>query len=65
VGQLFGPRDAWSSNGIWTLSKAEVAELLAGWDIHQLTEIEEERRTSAGHTKWSHIYDIIAQRPTT
>jgi tellurite methyltransferase len=64
VGQLFGPRDAWASDSIWTVSKAELDEFLSGWHIHHLTEIEEERRTAAGQMKWSHIYDIIAQRPT-
>ena len=64
VGQLFGPRDAWASDGIWTVSKPELEELLSGWHIHHLKEIEEDRRTSAGHMKWSHFYDIIGQRPT-
>jgi tellurite methyltransferase len=63
VGQLFGPRDAWAGDGVWTVSKPELAEFLSGWHIHHLTEIEEDRRTSEGSTKWSHIYDIIGQLP--
>jgi tellurite methyltransferase len=64
VGQLFGPRDAWASEDIWTVSREEVDAMLSGWEVNRLTEIEEERRTAAGEMKWTHVYDVIVGRPT-
>ena len=63
VGQFFGPQDAWAGTGLWTVSKEEVAEMLSGWHVESLSEFEGMRRTFTGAEKWSHIFDVIAQRP--
>ena len=61
VGQFFGPGDEWASSGLWTVSRAELERMLSGWTVLQIAEFEGLRTTSAGESKQSHIFDVIAR----
>jgi SAM-dependent methyltransferase len=73
-GQLFGDHDEWASRpptfgGEWSLppamtfhSRAEMNELFRGYEIEQLTEIDEEGTTATGDTKHWHLFHVVARR---
>ncbi len=63
VGQFFGPEDAWAPSGLWTVSSPQLDAMLSGWEIIHRTEFNGPRTTSAGESKQSHVFDVIARRP--
>ena len=61
AGQFFGLRDAWASEPTMTFhTKHRVEELLDGWEIEVLREIEENRATAEGTRKHWHLFEAIA-----
>ena len=63
VVNIFGDRHAWVGEPDTTfLPRAEVEALLAGLEIIELTEVEEDGGSFVGPTHW-HVFDIVARRP--
>jgi trans-aconitate methyltransferase len=62
VGDFFGPNDSWVGRaGMNFHSRAEVEELLAGFEIDRLDEAEQPASTPFGN-KHMHILTVIAHR---
>ena len=63
VVNIFGDRHAWAGEPDTTfLPRPEVEALLAGLEIIELTEVEEDGGSFVGPTHW-HVFDIVARRP--
>jgi SAM-dependent methyltransferase len=59
---FFGPRDEWNAGptDLTFTTKEEVADMFRGWEIVELTEIEEDGMTATGGTKhWDVIHLIV------
>jgi SAM-dependent methyltransferase len=73
-GQLFGDHDEWASPpsgaaGGWSSppgmtfhTRAEVEELLAGFEVEQLVEIDEDGTTAVGDAKHWHLFHVVARK---
>ena len=62
-GQLFGDRDGWREDRDLTfLSRAEVDELLRGFEAEHLDEVEEDGRTALGQAKHWHVFHVVARK---
>lgn len=62
---FFGERDQWNEAGAginFTTADA-VRELFAGWELIELTEVEEDGQTADGSPKHWHVFHVIARRP--
>jgi SAM-dependent methyltransferase len=65
AGQLFGPHDSWAgSPGMVFHGRSEVETLLAGLEILELRETDEDGEASSGPKHW-HLFDIMAREPAT
>lgn len=64
VGQLFGKNDSWNNPKSKKTfhTKEDVENLLRGFDILKLVEIEKKSRTSMGEKKHWHYFDVIAKK---
>jgi tellurite methyltransferase len=63
-GHLFGDRDGWSDEEEMTFHTRGLAEeLLAGLDVEQLEELEEDGATATGKPKHWHVFYVVARRP--
>jgi len=72
-GQLFGERDewapgapgsprTWSSPSAMTFhTRSEVEDLLRGYEVEQLLEIEEDGQTAIGEAKHWHLFHVVAR----
>ena len=62
---FFGQRDQWNEPGteLNFTTAAEIRRLLAGWELIELTEIEEDGQTADGSPKHWHVFHVIARRP--
>jgi SAM-dependent methyltransferase len=65
TGDLFGERDAWNVPGsrLSFHTREEVAALLDGLEVIELTEVETQARLIGGGLHHAHGFDIIARRP--
>lgn len=62
--QLYGPRDGWAGDPTIThLSRDEVAALLAGFEVEDFREEENDSTTPRGRPKHWHIFHIVARKP--
>lgn len=62
-GQFFGVHDAWSQNKNMTFhTEAQIRELLSGFEILSLIEVEEDGVTANGTPKHWHIFHVIAKK---
>jgi len=61
---FFGLRDQWNEPGseLNFTTEADVRALLAGWELIELTEIEEDGKTADGTPKHWHVFHVIARR---
>ena len=60
---IFGDRHEWAGEpGTTFLPRSEVEALLAGLEILNLDETEEDGDSFVGPTHW-HVFDIVARRP--
>jgi SAM-dependent methyltransferase len=61
---FFGERDQWNEagSGLNFTTEAKVRELFAGWDLVELTEVEEDGQTADGSPKHWHVFHLIARR---
>ena len=63
-GQLFGPRDEWAPAADMTfLTREQVEQLLDGWEIERLDELEQDGHTAVGKPKHWHLFHVVARRP--
>lgn len=62
---FFGQRDQWNEPGteLNFTTAAEIRRLLAGWELIELTEIEEDGQTADGSPKHWYVFHVIARRP--
>ena len=60
---FFGPHDEWNSgpNGLTFTTKEEVADMFRGWEMIELTEIEEDGTTATGGRKHWDVIHVIAR----
>ncbi len=63
---FFGPHDEWSSPGteLTFLTRAQVEALFEGWELVELTEVDEDGSTATGGPKHWHVFHVIARRPS-
>jgi SAM-dependent methyltransferase len=62
-GQLFGERDEWRSDPRLTFhTRADVARLLAPFDVELLDEVEEDGQTATGKAKHWHLFHLVARK---
>jgi SAM-dependent methyltransferase len=72
-GQLFGVRDAWATRdpaghgqaptaSMTFHTRGRVDELLAGFDVELLDEVEEDGRTAVGDPKHWHLFHVVARK---
>lgn len=61
---FFGRRDAWNVAGtnLTFSTRSDIEELFRGWDVIELTEVEEDGRVATGSPKHWHVYHLIARR---
>jgi SAM-dependent methyltransferase len=61
---FFGKRDAWNVAGtnLTFSTRSEIEELFHGWDVIELTEVEEDGRVATGSPKHWHVHHLIARR---
>jgi SAM-dependent methyltransferase len=65
AGQLFGPHDSWAgSPGMVFHDRSDVDTLLAGLEILELRETDEDGQARSGPKHW-HLFDIVAREPAT
>jgi SAM-dependent methyltransferase len=65
AGQLFGPHDSWAgSPGMVFHDRSDVDDLLAGLEILELRETDEDGQARSGPKHW-HLFDIVAREPAT
>ena len=62
AGHLLGERDDWADNGITILRRAQLEELLSGWEVLMLEEKEEDGVTAKGRNKRWHLFSVVARR---
>ena len=64
AGQLFGVRDTWAGEleDATFLTAEEVGRLLAGLEVLELTELEEESTSGRGPKTW-HVFEVLARAP--
>jgi SAM-dependent methyltransferase len=62
---FFGKHDEWNVAGtnLSFSTRADIEELFHGWDVIELTEVEEDGRVATGAPKHWHVYHLIARRP--
>jgi SAM-dependent methyltransferase len=62
---FFGKRDEWNVAGtnITFNTRADIEELFRGWNVIELTEIEEDGHVATGAPKHWHVHHLIARRP--
>jgi SAM-dependent methyltransferase len=62
---FFGQQDQWNEPGteLNFTTETEVRDLFAGWELVELTEIEEDGKTADGSPKHWHVFHVIARRP--
>lgn len=60
---FFGKRDEWNVAGtnLTFSTRSEVEQLFQGWDVIELTEVEEDGRVATGSPKHWHVYHLIAR----
>jgi tellurite methyltransferase len=63
AGHLYGERDAWAARGVTVHSRQAIDDLLAGWQVLELCEVEREGPTALGKIKRWHLFEIVARRP--
>ena len=62
AGQLFGDRDSWTSNPLWSFqTRVNVLALLQPFEIEVIREREDDGPSFSGPKHW-HVFDIIARR---
>src|SRR5262245_49651753 len=61
-GQLFGDRDDWAGSGVVVLTRDELGELLAPFDVERLDEFDQDGQTAVGTRKHWHVYHVVARR---
>jgi len=62
-GQLYGTRDSWAGrSGMTFHTRAEVDELLSGFDVEFFEEEEDDSVTPRGESKHWHVFHIVARR---
>lgn len=62
-GHLFGDRDGWSGEDELTFqTRGEVEDLLAGFEVERLEEVEEDGSTATGKPKHWHLFHVVARR---
>jgi SAM-dependent methyltransferase len=60
---LFGDRDEWAGEaGMTFVDRSRVDRLVAGLDVLELTEVDEEGRAYAGPKHW-HRFELVARQP--
>lgn len=63
-GHLFGDRDGWSDQDDLSFhTRAKLDELLAGFQVERLEEVEEDGLTATGKPKHWHLFHVVARRP--
>lgn len=63
AGQFFGDRDEWRDNPELTfLTRDEVLALFEGFEIEEITELDEDGTTAMGDSKHWHVLTVIARR---
>lgn len=63
AGQLFGDRDDWAAiRKDSHFSREQVLQLLAGFEIVHLEEVEKDGSDAMGGTKHHHVFHIVAQK---
>lgn len=63
AGTFFGPNDTWAEKSTMTfLSKEQVEELLAEFEILELNELEKDAQDIQGNPKHWHIFEVIARK---
>lgn len=64
VGHLFGPHDSWADKPDMTFhTREDVEAMLAGFEIEQLHEQDEDGEAVGGPKHW-HVFHVIARRRT-
>ncbi|ELR69407.1 SAM-dependent methyltransferase [Fulvivirga imtechensis AK7] len=62
-GQFFGVRDSWSSNPEMTFhTREEVHQLLEGFEIEHLEEVEKQGKLISGQPKYWHVFHVVARK---
>jgi len=61
---FFGPRDEWNAaaSEMTFTAKEDVERFFAGWQVLELTEIEEDGTTATGGSKHWDVIHVIARR---
>ena len=64
AGTFFGARDEWNVPGsqLTFSSRSEIGVLFGGWEVVELSEVEEDGHTADGTPKHWHVYHLIARR---
>lgn len=62
MGQFLGKNDDWASMGYISHTCEEVEELLSGFEILHLEEVDRDGKTSQGTDKHWHIFHVIARK---
>jgi SAM-dependent methyltransferase len=62
---FFGRRDEWNTPGneVTFSTREDVEQIFAGWEVIDLTEVEEDGKTADGSPKHWHIFHVTARRP--
>jgi SAM-dependent methyltransferase len=62
---FFGEHDAWNvpERNLSFSTQAGVKKMFSGWDLIELTEVEEDGHTADGSPKHWHVFHLIARRP--
>jgi hypothetical protein len=63
---FFGKNDEWNVPGTEQnfSTRTDVERMFTGWEILELTEVEEDGHTADGTPKHWHVFHVIARRPT-
>lgn len=61
AGHFFGDRDQWQNRNLTLHNRAELKQLLQGWELLQFEEHEWDGKTATGHTKHWHLFAVVAR----
>jgi SAM-dependent methyltransferase len=62
AGQLLGVNDDWAGSGVTVHTPAQLAELLAPFEVESLQELDEDGVTAVGSRKHWHLYHVVARK---